>query len=249
MRISIESTDAADYFSSFALPLGLKADEIDYPWDKCNRATFTLLNAGGRYVLITCQHVLAEFRKLKASNAQAKLVGYVTFRNMLVEVDGLELVDENLSLDVAIFRGTESVITLPDDNKTFIDYATSYSSDVNVGDSICVVGYPAANVKISTVEAHFGYTYLLLKASSVSERHVILANENGNWSFKDFRDTNYKNIPLGGLSGSPAFVIRNDMPRFIGIVKDGTDRDQTIIISRLGCLNADGTLDAARMPW
>ncbi len=79
------------------------------------------------------------------------------------------------------------------------------------------------------------------------------ANEDGDRRFFHHDDPDFLGVNLGGLSGSPAFVIRDNQTRFAGIVTECSNtecsKDVTIFISRLGFLNPDGTLDHTAIPW
>ena len=149
---------------------------------------------------------------------------------------------------MAIFRGLEERITIP--GIRFIKYESSYLHDPHVGEMVCVVGYPSADVSVTPEGmADFGYTQIIFPISSVSERQLVLANETGGRHLHDFKNSAVTEIDFGGLSGSPAFVLRGMATHFVGIVRSSTNSDHTILISRLGCLNSDGTLDHLRMPW
>ncbi len=164
----------------------------------------------------------------------------------VAELTGFDLIDSEESLDVAVFRGLEDRVELP--GSEFIDFPSSYLADPVPGDHVTVVGYLGANVKVTRRKARFGLMSLDLSASSVSEKRIVLANEHGERQFVHYEDPTCHGIPLGGLSGSPAFVDRSGRARFVGIVTDGSDKDQTLLISRLGCLRPDGTLDRNLIP-
>ena len=117
---------------------------------------------------------------------------------------------------LATFRGIEDTVELP--GMRFIDYASSYLPDPMPGEPVSIVGYPGANVAVSRDKADFGFMHIGYRASTVSERQIILANEHGDRHFFDYDDPARRGVALGGLSGSPAFVIRDHRHRFVGIV-------------------------------
>lgn len=250
------SDEAAAAMSRYTLSLAIKARRSDKPWDKAQRGSFALVNAGNRDVFVTCFHVLEALRQAKHNDPSALLVAYSTLEHQgqkfLAEYNTFELIDESRSLDVAIFRGLLDRITTDDlPNREFIDYRACYVDDPMVGEPVLSVGYPEANVSISPDVVDFGYMRIGYPASSVSNRYVVLANESGGRKFTDYSEPPRRSVSFGGLSGSPAFVLRERRLRFIGIVSEsgntGTTED-TIFISRLGCLNPDGTLDHLRIP-
>jgi hypothetical protein len=252
IMIPVASEAAATLLSKHTLPLGLKATSEDFPWDGTKRATFTLLRLAHRHVFVTCSHVLDTLREMQKLSPSAQMVAYLTSAPYLIELNGFTLIDHDRpSLDVAVFRGLEDIVDLP--GMRFIDYALSYLPDPAPGEPVCIVGYPGANVAVTRDKADFGFMHIRFRASTVSERQIILADEHGDRSFFDYDDPARLGIALGGLSGSPAFVIREQRHRFVGIVTDCSNSDRTIahtiIISRLGCIQPDGTLDHTAIAW
>jgi len=201
----------------------------------------------GKHFFVTCAHVLEKFEEMQVEYPNTQLAAYTTVP-YFTELFGFSLIDsESKILDVAIFRGQQDRIELPD--RSFIPYQGSYLSDPAVGEYVCIVGYPRETVDVTEHKADLNYTQLILPISSVSDRHVVLADETGERKFHDFFGPQNTSVDFGGLSGSAAYVLRNFIYRFIGIVKECHERDHTILISRLGCLNLDGTIDRSRMPY
>jgi hypothetical protein len=233
--------------SRHTLPLALKLDSGDLPWERVERATLTLIWTGYRHVFVTCYHVLNRLLELRKRNPSAEMVAYTGSGNGLMELTGFRLIDaDQRSLDVALFGGLEDRVSLP--GLQFIDYHSSYLADPVPGDFASIVGYPGANINVTTSKASFGYMHLGLPVSCASDKRIVLADEHGTRDFRHYENPTCRGIPLGGLSGSPAFVYRNGQPRFVGVVTDSSDRDQTIFVSRLGCINADGTLNRNLIP-
>ena len=233
--------------SRHTLPLGLKGHSHKLPWDGAERATFTLLRAGQRDVLLTCFHVVKRLQEMQAADPSAQIVAYLTSAPRLIEVTGFILVDHDERSDVAVFGALENTLELP--GAKFIDYGSSYLTDPAPGEPVIIVGYPGATVAVVPNMADFGFVSIIFAASSVSDRAITLANESGTRKFVDYADPNRSGMQLGGLSGSPAFVVRNNWHRFVGIVTECSERDQTIIISRLGFIKPDGTFDCHAIPW
>ena len=246
--LPIDHLTVADLLSSHTMPLAIKQDLALKPHHVVNRATFTLLEIGGRDFFLTSCHVLQKFKEIKHDNDNAQLVAY-GFVPHFDEYHGFTLVDsEETVLDVAIFRGVAEKITIP--GTRFIKYESSYLPEPQIGELVCVVGYPAADVSVKAEgSADFGYIQIIFPISSLSERQIVLANETGERRLHDFKNSAVTQIDLGGLSGSPAFVLRDMAAHFVGIVRSSTNSDHTILISRLGCLKNDGTLDRLRLPW
>jgi len=246
-RIPTDSPTTAHFLACHTLPLGIKKDASDHPHQAITRATFSLLEMDEKHFFVTCAHVLEKFGEMQVEYPNAQLAAYTTVP-YFTELFGFSLIDsESKILDVAIFRGQEDRVELP--GRTFIPYKGSYLADPVVGEYVCIVGYPRETVEVTKHRADLNYTQLILPISSVSDRHVVLADETGERKFHDFFEPQNTSVHFGGLSGSAAYVLRNFIYRFIGIVKECHESDHTILISRLGCLNPDGTIDRSRMPY
>jgi len=246
--IPIGSDDAAKILSKYTLPIGLKSNSAALRWEVTRRATFTLVQAGSMHVFITCRHVLLELTEMQKEDPSAGIVAYAGIMHgskRLAELSQFRLVDESKSLDVAVFCGLGNTVEIP--GYDFIDYRSSYLEDPKPGEGVTIVGYPSATTTVKPTLADFGYMRIGFTASCVSEHRITLANERGGRHFTDYDDPTRPRISLGGLSGSPAFVIRDQRLRFAGVLTDA-DSNDTILVSRLGCLNPDGTLDHLRIP-
>jgi hypothetical protein len=191
--------------------------------------------------------VYEKFEEVKARYPNAQLAAYTTVPKF-TELHGFSLVDsDSRILDVAIFGGQEDRVELP--SRFFIPYERSYLADPFVGEMVCIVGYPKENIEVAPGRAALDYMQIIFPISSVSDRHVVLADESGGRIVRDREEPTRGRIDLGGLSGSAAYVLRNLRYRFIGIVKECHEPDQTILISRLGCLDEEGRIDRLRMPF
>ena len=245
--IPTDSPETAHFLACHTLPLGIKEDAIHPRHQVIARATFSLIEISGNHFFVTCAHVLERFQEIQAKYPNAQPAAYTTVP-YFTELSGFRLIDsESKILDVAIFKGQLDRVELPERN--FIPYKGSYLADPRVGEYVCIVGYPRDNIEVTVGRAELNYMQLILPISSVSDRHVVLADETGERQFHDFFEPQNAGIDLGGLSGSAAYVLRDAIYRFIGIVKECHEQDHTILISLLGCLASDGTIDRSRMPY
>jgi hypothetical protein len=245
--VPVDSAETAKFLASHTLPLGLKRDAQDEPYEVVSRATFSLLEVNRRHFFVTSAHVLEKFREMQLIHPNPQLVAYTTIPKF-TELYGFALIDvESEVLDVAVFSGHQDRVDLT--GHSFIPYDRSYLVDPVVGEMVCIVGYPSDNVEVVPGRADLNYTQIIFPISSISDRQIVLADEQGNRMFQDFFTPDATQIGLGGLSGSAAYVLRNSIYRFVGIVKECEERNHTIIISRLGCLDRNGKIDRSRMPY
>jgi hypothetical protein len=104
--IPADSAETAHFLACHTLPLGLKNDAADEPYEVVSRATFSLVEIGGRHFFVTCAHVLEKFQEMQADHPNAQLVAYTTIPKF-TELFGFHLIDaESKVLDVAVFRPT-----------------------------------------------------------------------------------------------------------------------------------------------
>ena len=206
----------------------------------------TLLRVGQTHCSVTCWHVYEKLIELNVRHEEAAIVGYLIGTKNLIELNGYRLIDHDArTLDVAILGGNSEEIFLP--GKWFIDYETSVLLDPQIGEPVSIVGYPAEDTAIiGNALADFAYTHLLFPISSISDRQIILADVGGTRVRKFYGAGQAGPMEWAGISGSPAFVIRNGLARFVGIFKE--EISGTIIISRLNCVGLGGFLDRSLMP-
>jgi hypothetical protein len=246
-RLPTDSPETAHFLACHTLPLAIKENAAHRPHHVIARATFSLIEIGEKHFFVTCAHVLEKFQETQAKYPNAQLAAYTTIP-FFTELFGFTAIDSELAiLDVAVFRGQSDRVDLP--GRTFIPYEGSYLANPIIGEYVCIVGYPRDNIEVTAMRAELNYMQLILPISSVSDRHVVLADETGERRFHDFFEPESTSIDLGGLSGSAAYVLRNSIYRFIGIVKECHERDHTILISRIGCLSSGGSIDRSRMPY
>ena len=245
--LPVDSKETAHFLACHTLPIGLKRDAAHKPDQVVARATFSLIEIGRRHFFVTCAHVLEKLAEIQAEYPNAQLAAYTTIP-YFTELTGFDLVDsESKVLDVAIFRWQENRVELP--GRFFIPYDQSYLADPAINEPVCIVGYPGDIVEVGPQREDLSYLQVIFPVSSVSDRHIVLADESGQRKFRDELYPEQTGINLGGLSGSAAYVLRNHRYRFLGIVKECHEDDHTILISRLGCLTPNGTIDRLRMPY
>src|SRR6266404_7164576 len=200
VAVPTDSDTTAHFLACHTLPLGIKMDALHPPHRVVARATCSLLEIGNKHFFITCAHVLNKLRELQTDYPDAQLAAYTTVPRF-TELFGFTLVDsESKVLDVALFRGQEDRVEIP--NRFFIPYNGSYLADPVIGEPLCIVGYPSENVEVTEGKANLNYMQLILPISSVSDRHLVLADETGQRRFQDFFEPHKKGVGLGGLSGS-----------------------------------------------
>lgn len=225
---------------------GLDANNIS------SNATGALIYTGEKKLLITCHHVWDEFKKKKEVNASINLwVGRGNARQTAI-LDNINFIDgDKENLDIAIFEFANTNI-FKDSEKNFYRIDNWPIVLPSPGDLICFVGYPGNERQcVESGKGIFSGTVLVADiATVVSERHIILADEENAREQIKYNPKAKKIESLGGISGAPAFVNRHNRFELIGFVYEaGKGVRATIYITAAHFIKPDGTLDRSRMPW
>jgi len=125
------------------------------------------------------------------------------------------------------------------------------------GEALSLIGYPGILRKACEDRGSFSPVGIGYTISSVSERQIILADEHGDRKIEGNQFTSPNEIPLGGFSGSPGYIVREDGLHFAGLLRAGSKSINdspislpgVIFLSPVQLLTSAGTLDRTRMPW
>src|SRR6266404_8050853 len=160
IAVPTNSDVTAHYLACHTLPLGIKEDAQHPPHQVISRATCSLLEIGRKHFFLTCAHVLNKFHEIQEAYPNAQLAAY-TAAPHFIELSGFQLIDlESKVLDVAVLRGQEDRIHLPE--RFFIPFEVSYLVDPTVGEPVCIVGYPGENIEVTKGRAALDYIQIIL---------------------------------------------------------------------------------------
>ena len=206
-----------------------------------NNGSGALLHLEGRYLGVTCQHVLAAYRKKKAENGME----FFYIGDAPVDPD-TALVDESVRLDLVTFDltgavGSSSTLTAAN----FYDPRAWPPAEVNEGDIIALLGFPGV-WREQPGRSHLEFSYLSQGAAvieSVGDEHFCarLALDESSYLIRH----NDTLGCAGGLSGAPVFVWRNSViltVELVGFVYEYEPTFDLLYIRRARCIDADGTL-------
>lgn len=241
-----EFNDAlARFCKHFCAPLGwLMSSDGSVSLLETN-GTCTLVNTGEKQIFVTCHHVWAGWDKYRKQHANAVLLlGLGT--GVPLDLTSATLLDKDKDLDLAVFE--TKVAHWREETKGFYPIETWPIPLPVVGEIVAVVGFPGADRINAGV---FGCTritawtakIMCYEISSVSNRNIVLAPERKDRKSYD-KDGNEKpHDYLGGMSGSPAFVLRIDGPPMLaGFLYEGEKSDDFIFLRPASYLQPNGTL-------
>lgn len=205
------------------------------------RGTCALVDTGELKAFVTCEHVWTAWRKYKDKHPSAVLL--VGLGNGVpLNLSDAKLIDCDKDLDLAVIRAEVSPQQLR--TKRFFRIAEWPIRRASVGDVVAIVGFPGKDREsFGPHVTGWGLEFLGYGVSSVSERQITLAPERND---RSSHDENWNEIPhgnIGGMSGSPAFLLTIDrMPSLVGFVKEGKTSDGFIFLASGNYLQPNGIL-------
>lgn len=226
-----------------------------------NNGTCGFVNTERQKLLITSQHVLAEFRTQKATAPDAVLAVNLG-PGVTVALPEPDVIDEEASnLDLAIIRFPYLDFNGGHD-KTYFPIMSWPICEAVQGEAVTIVGFPGRKRRTFDHVGMFEPAGIGMVVSGVSDRVITLADASG--TLRTIRNEIEVEEPFsaGGFSGSPGFGLRGDVPnptpRLIGFVQEGPDAGHNetktssldmLFLSPAIYLLPNGCLDRTRMPW
>jgi hypothetical protein len=231
---------------------------IDSPPTSVNdNGTCGFFDTGTHKLLITAQHVIESWREMERTEGNAIFAVNVGPGNTIA-LPHLQVIDEEKDfLDLAILEFPQLESCGTPCQKRYFPIRSFPPPLPMVGEALSLVGYPGMLRKTSEHRGSFSPVSIGYTISTVSERQIILADERGDRKIIGDQFSKAEEVPLGGFSGSPAFIIRQEGAHIAGFLRAGSKSVDNLPINLPGvifvspaiCLNPDGTLDRGRMPW
>jgi hypothetical protein len=210
------------------------------PGEIIGGATAALIATGNREILITCQHVIEEFRNQKHSN-DAALLALFLGTNQTIELPDPEgrIIDEQPEpLDLVSLR--YSGLSSPHyPEKAYFALDLDQEVTVACGDTVVFLGFPGGDFRKAVgCLATLKFMPIALVVTDVSASTILAAGIGDNAEvFTDMGDK------FGGFSGSPVFLPRPGKPfALIGFVRACSSlAGGCLMISPSRYLRSDGT--------
>ncbi len=212
-----------------------------------NNGTVTLVDLGSGQMAITCSHVLDGYRELlKENNKVVCKIGNVILNPLEY------LIDESPKLDLATLNlkkiNIKEISLGKEIGTSFFAPTTWPPSDVKKGDFITFGGFPGElRVQTSSDDLIFGsFSSGATEISSINDEYFICQFEREYWvetlGIKNEKDLRM----LGGLSGGPVFLIRENNGimyyEFVGIIYQFSIDFDLLYIRKAKFINKDGSI-------
>lgn len=207
-----------------------------------------LLDTGEARLLVTCRHVWFEFSAILKNKPDAKIALGLGLES--IDVSDYSVIDSSKSLDLAIigFKRPES---LDGSLKSFHRSFNWPSKSASVGEVIIATGFPGNDRKKSANgNGVIFFTRTVVDyVVSASDRHLVLADTENEREEFVFEPNLEESKSHGGLSGCPAFVERNGVYEFVGIIYESNEGVRaTFFISHAKYILSDGRIDHLAIP-
>ena len=228
----------AKYPVRFSIPVFFGESPLSSYSASLNNASGTLIKLGGKYLALTCEHVLRAFRDMR----NAKTV----FQFGLLAIDpDEELIAENRDYDLAVFDVTRFVGDHPDFTEArFVEPTIWPPRALSKEDVICLGGFPGiwrqqidlAHLRFYSFSSGAGQIY------SVGEHH-LMTRIDVELCVSQFNNGVVMGS-LGGLSGGPVLVWRKEpilTAELVGFVCEYQHTLDLMYIRLANVIREDGT--------
>lgn len=204
----------------------------------------SLVNLGYGPMIVTCEHVIAGYRKM------AGKFNNVLFQVGDIEIDPLkQLIALDTRLDLATIRLSDAqakAITSSGPIGSCVFEPKSWPPEsVMPGQFVAFGGFPGSLRTIESFDeiVFSSWSSGASEVSSVSEGQFVSSFDREFWVSSFGTGTHLTITDLGGLSGCPAFINRGLYWDFVGIVSAYHENYDAMFFSAASRLRADGTID------
>ncbi len=237
-----------EQFSPFVLN-GLILRDPSSPEGVVKGGTVSLVDTGSRALLVTCAHVYDYFSDYRKSNPNALFVLAGGRGNNPVDITSAKLIDiERKSVDIAVLEPTSGFDPRSLD-ADFFQASTWPPPRPQTGDLGFFIGYPGIHRKPSNRGLEIRSMPFNDFISSVSSRHLVFADEEGDRTVYIYIEGLKKYGSIGGVSGSAVYSFGKTESlistcTLVGFVYEATSGvSSTILCHHADFIGNDGKID------
>ncbi len=172
--------------------------------------SFGLVSTRERKLLVTCWHVLQEFKIQHAQNPNSRFgIGFGGKHPVSVALEDVlgMVVDEDRNSDLATFEVSDALDLIAQSHLDFFDLNANRPPKLRVGDILFLIGFPGKGRQENRTSVGFVRQPIGVRASQVGEFSFIAEVQNLKLDQTDY----------GGISGAPCFVVNeHDIIRLVG---------------------------------
>jgi hypothetical protein len=203
--------------------------------------TATLVELGSKKLAITCHHVLQKYVELRNAG---RLALFQIGKAVLDPVS--QLIASDSKTDLAIIGlSAEQIITLEKGSEArFLVPPRWPPNPVKEGDFVSLGGYPGSFRKVISWDTldFTSYSVGATPVSTVSETSIGCRFERDRWVWTDKRPGLVDPKELGGLSGAPAFVLREIHWELAGIIFEFSEDFDIMFLRPASVIGLDGSI-------
>lgn len=201
-----------------------------------NKATASLLRLDGRYLAVTCDHVIAAFRETQ----RAEPASVFGIGGLEVDLDA-DLIDRSKELDVAVIDLAEHVRRGIIEHARFHEPAVWPTPGVVNGAFVVLAGFPGVWVEqLGLAHVRFDCFLSVSEVHSVGEHHFYARLELDKCEIVGEPVKSFEG--LGGISGGPVFVWRSLHVDLVGFVVEYQENYDLLYVRRSSVVNTKGLL-------
>ncbi len=241
------------------------------PDDVVASGTFSYIDTGEKTLLVTCDHVVAEFEALLAEDEKMELRWGPGPGQVPIQLSADVPLDRNSSVDICTF-GCPIPSNLQPFGKFFLKSPSWPPPRVEVGDTVIGIGFPGQHRETEIKEGQVGLALVASlvsgEVSTVSHRHFTVADEDCTRTSIQLGDKSFE-TSWGGMSGGVFFkVVGENHFELAGFMKEGGSKlvldtdgtidesedapkelNATLFISHADFILANGKLDHGLIPY
>ena len=209
------------------------------PIEILRNATYGLVDTGERKLLLTCYHVWDYLQELRLTHREAEITINLA-PGASPAISSAPIIAADRDLDIAVIDPKLQAGELGD--RAFFKMTNWPQSPIRGGEAIVFRGYPEVGRVNYENHAQFRSSFFGLHVTSVSDRSILLRNDNNDRTMVGLHNEPLAPTRGSGLSGSPAYRLGTSGLELAGIVRDGLSTDGIIMLTHISFLNRDGTL-------
>lgn len=224
------------------VPLILLPSYDHPPKDIISSGSGVLIDTGEKKLLVTCFHVWDYFKKC-IQDCPEMVIGVVRgSTGEIVDISRCDAISSCKNRDLSVLDFSDCDI-FDGSGKEFFRSEIWPPVPPECGESVVVLGFPGSEInKKNENFAIFKMASVIATASSVSERHVVVVDEEDNFEEIDFvpREAGVE-FKFGGMSGGPGFSKKDGRWSFVGVLYEGEVQCNYIMfIGHSGFISKEG---------
>jgi hypothetical protein len=209
------------------------------PVETLRNGTYGLVDTGEKKVMVTCYHVWDYLHEVRRIHPKAEIAMNLA-PGQSFAISDAEVIDADRDLDIVVVDPK-----LRDDGffqKEFFRVQNQPTAPIRAGEFIAFAGYPEAEFVCSENCGTFHSTFFGLQVTSVSDRSILLLNDQNDRNLVGLYNEPLSPIKTSGVSGSPAYRLGAGGLNLVGLVKGGSSTDGLFHLTKICCLNPDGKI-------